>query len=158
MKLEIYPFGKILLRKCLFTALQHKLEEILGMLINYSNDVDNCNEDRCYGLLLNRNNRRDVSSSSKLPLCCVVTIVNLWNIEILMHDISSLVKIMLRICLFATLQHKLGEICGILIYFSNDVGSWSENRCYGLSLNRNNRRDVSTSSKLPLELICYVKI
>ena len=37
---EIYPFGKILLRKCLFTALQQKLEEICGILIYFSNDVD----------------------------------------------------------------------------------------------------------------------
>ena len=47
--------------------------------------------------------------------------VNLLNIESLMHEISSLVKIILRICLFATLQYKLEEICGILMYFSNDV-------------------------------------
>ena len=38
---EIYPSAKVLLRKCLFTALQHKLEEICGILINFSNDVDN---------------------------------------------------------------------------------------------------------------------
>ena len=40
LMLEIYPFAKVLLRKCLFTALQHKLEEICGILIYFSNDID----------------------------------------------------------------------------------------------------------------------
>ena len=134
-----------MLRKCLFTALQHKLEEILGILINFSNEI----------------NVDNVTKIVVMVYCSIETILetfphhqsglfvdllrlNLLNIERLMHDISSLVKIMLRICLLATHQHKFGEICGILIYFSNDIDSWKENHWCGLTLNRNNRRDVTS--------------
>ena len=89
---EIYPFGKILLRKCLFTALQHKLEEIFGILINFSNDVDSCTEDRLLWSFAQSKQSQwrflIIKTSCTIELLCE----NLVKIVILKHEIYPFVK------------------------------------------------------------------